>query len=916
MAENGLRRAVLVAMGLLVAQPIWGATPHSYFRNPWGCVGLHDYPDGTRISPSYALVFPTGREARLLIGPERRPPSRDAVCTLSRGYLPITEVTCSEGGVTYRIEVFAAPMPTGAGGPLARFHYSGGSGNYITYVRCLMRNESGTTAPAAFEVELKAGETPIPAPVSRDGQEVVSIPEGEVLYATPGARFGRDLQPGEAAEVRTAISLQPARSADGVRAADLPAWRELTVRYWEDLLRSATRIDVPEAKPDETLKASLIYQLIGNDDGIPKAGEGFYDGLFLRDGAYQLLAYEMLGRTEEARRGIEAFRAYQTADGQFVSQAGEFDGNGQGPWALWMHYAFTRDRDWLAQVYPQMQRAAQWAEQQRTRHREGDIDGLLPRSPADGENLWTDLHQIVGYDVWNLRAVQCAAWAAEALGRDGDAAEYQRMFSDYRGAIMAAVRDTGTGRFPPAWQVGGTSWGNLELLHPTLLFPPGDPYVARTMDHQRYGRLGFLEDTIRWSPWLGPIIHPYMSTFVTQNDLIRGKRDRVVRDLYGYLLHTSSSHAFGEVVDADKKLAWNDTIPHLWATAQYIILLRNLLALEVGDELRLLPGVPPAWLLPGKQIRMEDAPTQFGPMSMWVDATTDGLRIRLLPPRRNPPARLFLCLPEELRVAGVSVPGGRVVPRGSGVWELPVDAREVRVRGRIAAGRSLLTSGAVASAYHASQQPPSLPIPLVRLPLAEAVPESAWHPVDLRAVATTDPSRAPFMALQTPGPGAYLFTGLTPGTVVVDGVPFSVIDPAANDGRGLVVLQGAETCAELPREVVIPVGRTAKRVFFLGGVGGWGAGDRGSDGRGLVARYIVELWDGSRQEVPLIDGLTIDDWAMPPSASEVSSVLEGPERWHLNVHGIDIGGARIERIRFVDQGTPTSPVLAAVTLME
>lgn len=146
-------------------------------------------------------------------------------------------------------------------------------------------------------------------------------------------------------------------------------------------------------------------------------------------------------------------------------------------------------------------------------------------------------------------------------------------------------------------------------------------------------------------------------------------------------------------------------------------------------------------------------------------------------------------------------------------------------------------------------------------------------------------------------------------------MPFRIIDPARNKGRGLVVLHAPQAPADVPwpRKVEIPVGAAGKRLFFLGNVHGWAPQDGGAGEWGAVARYVIHYADGQEQTVPLVTGRTADDWAAPPEADEVCVGLRG-DPWHLNVLGVRLRAARVEKIVFEDLDTPAAPVLVAVTL--
>jgi hypothetical protein len=184
--------------------------------------------------------------------------------------------------------------------------------------------------------------------------------------------------------------------------------------------------------------------------------------------------------------------------------------------------------------------------------------------------------------------------------------------------------------------------------------------------------------------------------------------------------------------------------------------------------------------------------------------------------------------------------------------------------------------------------------------------------LDLSKLANTDPFTAPF---GMPKPGKFLFTGLRVGTQTVGGVPFQVIDPAKNGGKGLIVLHSPNAPKDIkwPTQVEIPVKAQGKRLFFLGNVTGWSPDDEGAGDWGAVAEYVIHYADGQTQTVPLISGRTCDDWVLAPVATDAHCGLRG-DPWHLNVLGVPLRPVAIEKLIFRDSGTPAAPLLAAVTM--
>jgi len=865
-----LRPLVLPALAVLLStQSLRADEPFDYFRNNWNVIGLKDYERGTRVTPENRLLLADG-EVRLRFGEKRISLSRKQTKTLLEGWMPVILIRAEEGPVRYEFTLWATPLPSVKDWQKA-FDWPTEGENYLNWITVKAVNTGAVAAKAAVAIE-----------VTRKSDSS----RHENRWSLP---------PAATAEAVVRIPFTAASDAAKWADADPRLWLDRTATYWRGAMAGAARITVPCRKATETLLAAHVCQWIANDHGVVHGGEGFYDEFYIRDGAYQVMELEEAGLWDAARKAIDHYLRCQRPDGRFESQADQFDANGQAVWALWQFYKISGDRAWLEKAYPQMRRAVDWTRQARRKApADSPFAGVLPVAPADGEFLWDAKHHIVGYDLWNLRGMLCTADAARQLGRAEEARRTEEEAAAYRAAIDAVQKRTGEAHFPPSWEKAGTHWGNTETLWPTELFALDDPRAVATIHHARkvLGG-GFIEGTIQW---LGAkdAIHPYMSAYTTMASLARGEHEQVVEDFYWYLLHATAAHAFPEGIFYKRRFAWSDTIPHVTGASNYAIMLRHMLIHERGDELHLLAAVPDGWLAAGQEIRAENAPTHFGPMSLCTRGTASGVEVRIDPPKRTPPKRIVLHVPESRRPAG------------------PLSGIEVAVR---PAQKKAWDFAAVVQRYAA--QAPALfqtIAGLVELPLDPPPAADAFRTLDLRTVANTDPFHAPF---GVPKPGNFLFTGMPVGRQVVGGVPMAIIDPATNGGRGFVVLHSPHAPQDRtwPTQVEIPVHAQGKRLFFLGNVHGWAPDDPGTGPQGAVAEYVVCYADGQKQSVPLITGRTADEWTAGPNASEAFVALRG-DPWHLNLLGTALRPVPVEKIVFRDLGTPAAPVLAAVTIEE
>jgi len=544
--------------------------------------------------------------------------------------------------------------------------------NFLTWVVIKATNTGPAVAGAKFRVEQWGERFP------KDKHPVPRLKNP--------MDFAWTLSPGKAAEGAARLPFYPVADDSVLDREDAHVWLDRTVKYWQETFDKGTQIAAPCERAVNAFKWSNAYQLITSDEGDIKGGEGRYDWLYIRDGAYQVMALEEGGFLDNARMVMKQYLRYQQETGRFDSTA-ELDANGMAQWALWQFFKITGDKVFLAETYPAMRRAADFTSRTRRENKPGSpYAGLLTLSSNDGENYMKGDHHIVGYDFWNLRGMLCTADAARLLGKEDEAKALLAEAADYRAAIEAAWKRLGVPHFPPSWEKedvdltkpgnDGTHWGNTENLWPTELFPLNDARVLALDEEvrKRHGG-GFTEGTMHWTGSrdnkLG-ILHTYASTYTTMGSLARGEDEQVVQDFCWFLLHSTAANAFSEGVFWKERASTGDTIPHVTAAAMCSLMLRHMLIHERGDELYLLKAVPDWWLEDGREIRIENAPTHFGPMSMIVRGTAKGVRVELKLPQREKPGKIVMRLPASRPLIG-ELKGVEVVtrPNQKQRWDFP-----------------------------------------------------------------------------------------------------------------------------------------------------------------------------------------------------------------------------------------------------
>ena len=169
------------------------------------------------------------------------------------------------------------------------------------------------------------------------------------------------------------------------------------------------------------------------------------------------------------------------------------------------------------------------------------------------------------------------------------------------------------------------TWALEQAIYPGELFPPDHEIV------QEHCRLldavddeeGMPQET-GWVPYQG--LWNYQAGFAAEAMLYAGHPDKAVDYLYAMANHAAPTRVWRE----EQSLAASDNadfvgdMPHNWASAEFIRLVRHLLVFERGETLELLPALPPEWLRPGAEVRVNRTPTRFGPVTLHLRCEAPG----------------------------------------------------------------------------------------------------------------------------------------------------------------------------------------------------------------------------------------------------------------------------------------------------
>lgn len=710
--------------------------PFNYFLTPSDALGFSDSPKAFQLTGDGAISS-YWSEMTLWAGtPLKRLNSR--VRTLDEGCLPILNYGSVVDGIEYRVKTFAVPTELESQGNLLAFcritaTNPGKKSQRVALGARVFDREGAWRHPLFDKVKpmwwydrfidqskwqpwklWEATEVREDNAVFRSegnhliqayrpdasGWKVLTVKENVDPF-----EFILELEPGKSASVDFVMPFTPVsgeRPAElkKVTAARFDDYLKRTTDYWHEKLNPATRFEVPEQKVMDMHKSSLMYDLMARDlaeDGktrIQTVSDVQYNEFFSRDAAFIIHTYDMLGLPKVAEECIEHVLLKDSNGKLNGLRTTHPDAWGQALWTLAAHYRMTGDKSFVERVYPLVAPHIAKLEEETAK----DPWGLWPvAGPYDNERI---NGHYTGHSFWVLRGLKDAVEMATVVGNKDEAARFQKVHDRYEEKFLKRLKDITDktdGYIPPGLDdpFAGMDWENASGgVYPFGVISADNPMVANTVktvrdfayqegimtyEHNAYKVRKSKEGKgVDWSQPEHTVIHHY-ETFQVLETLLSLCMDReVVTDFYSFLVHTGSTNT-GFEFDI---WAWRDRNfhnnypPHGWCAARFNECFRNMLVREDTHDpvLHLASALAPLWLQPGKQVKITNAPTDFGTISYTIDATEGGAKVILDPNWRSAPKSVQFHIPwfAELKSATVD---GKEVKAVKRVIELPANAR-------------------------------------------------------------------------------------------------------------------------------------------------------------------------------------------------------------------------------------------------
>jgi hypothetical protein len=414
---------------------------------------------------------------------------------------------------------------------------------------------------------------------------------------------------------------------------------------WAKAVAPAAGLEMPSGR-FRFLYDAAVRSLVLHSPHDVYPGPYTYKRFWYRDACMEIHAMLCAGLVDRAERLIDRLPKRQQRDGFFKSQSGEWDANGQVLWLIGRYCKLTARAPrpaWRRAVI----RGARWILRKLTdAHSDALHAGLLPPG-FSAEHLGNNDYYYWD-DFWAAAGLEAAADLCEASGRSALA---ERFRSGARGlhrsierslAQSASIRAHAGIPASPYRRMDSGAVGSLAAGYPLELWPGDDDRLLATaawLTEHSSVHGAFFQDMIHSGR------NAYLTLHLAQVFLRAG--DPRFRDLVTAVANLASpTGQWPEAVHPRTDGGTMGDGQHVWASAEWVMMMRNLFVREEPDRLVLASGLAPAWRPPGAHLAFGPAPTPYGPVRVAVEASHGAVRVAWEGDWRDRAPRVEVRLPE------------------------------------------------------------------------------------------------------------------------------------------------------------------------------------------------------------------------------------------------------------------------------
>lgn len=424
-------------------------------------------------------------------------------------------------------------------------------------------------------------------------------------------------------------------------------------QIWHEALEGTCNLTLPY-RNFQYLYDAAIRSVILHSPREVYPGPFTYRRFWFRDAAFIIYAIISVGMIKRAEKLIDNFLHRQTAFGYFHSQEGEWDSNGQ---VLWLMNKFCRlsGRSLKAQWIKPVINGAKWIAHKRTlKDSKKPHAGLLPAG-FSAEHLGPNDYYYWD-DFWSVAGLQAASQMLDETEHKKDAA----LFADDARDLLASIEKSldscsqslGTSAMPasPYRRLDSGMIGSLSSCYPLEIFKPDND---RTRKSAKY----IMDTCMINNGFFHDISHSGINAYLTLDlaqVLMRMKDSRFIELVKSVANLASPTGQWPEAINPRTGLGCMGDGQHVWASAEWIMMMINSFVMRQNEKLVIGAGVFSEWLDTKNKLSVGPVMTGWGPVSIEIQADKNNITVHWEGKWRRDKPAIEVRLPGYQPVAGDS----------------------------------------------------------------------------------------------------------------------------------------------------------------------------------------------------------------------------------------------------------------------
>ena len=410
------------------------------------------------------------------------------------------------------------------------------------------------------------------------------------------------------------------------------------LKEWEKLLDKGAKIEIEDEMLMHCYNASLadifvMREEIGKNSTGISCGTHFYRSSNSTEPLECDILLDNLGYQKEALSDFRMHLEAQDENGCWASSKGWEHEFWSAPFnkasAIMNHYKITGDIGFLKKYYKNMLKSTMFNHEARNSTKKSPREferGLMPRGMGDcgmmnGEDYYGVFYP---HNVLSVAADRLTLEAAKILHKTSDVLLLNNIYTEARRDLLFSMRNNllsinGLNIIPCTCGYNTSLYGCLYSLFPGNLVKADDPMLADTVNYietmkKSEGGLPLGTGWMKEGLWVAMALSNFARTYLRM-----GKYQLAKNYLYPALNHASPFVTWCEERGSEKdtKETSGDN-QHLWTPLSVCQYITDALYFEDEDNIHLLAGAMPNWLLENKKLSVKGLYTPYGKLDLSI----------------------------------------------------------------------------------------------------------------------------------------------------------------------------------------------------------------------------------------------------------------------------------------------------------